>query len=1224
MNDARKKADRLSQIEALLLMHPEGLAQAEIARRLGVHRSTINRYLPSLSKCIYIDEADGGKWKIDRGAYLVNVRFNLHEATAVHLAARLLATRMDRQNPHAAAALRKLGVSLEKLAPHVSRHLGQAAEMMDSDARRHDPNFLRTLEQLTLAWASGYKLRVWHRDPKSGQVFDYRFSPYFIEPYAVGQAVHVMGFREPPGALRTFKVERIERVEPLRETYQIPADFNPTELLSDAWGIWYTEGEPVEVVLRFSPRVAGRVGESRWHRSEAVTPLEDGGLLWKASIAAWREMLPWVRGWGADVEVIEPEEMREEIVEQIAEMSQIYRLKKVEPSMQFWAKYAKNDQSKWHPLVWHMLDSAAVTQSLWDDSLSDSYKSSLASFFNLSIEDMGGLVSFWVALHDIGKAGPEFQSKNARRREYLKQMGFNFPEKTLRVPGFHGTATTLILKKLFSEVKPELPRKFRINLAITLGGHHGEFPENNELNMQIVYNAHVGDQSWQDSQRSIYAALASLLNAPIPDMFPEDNAAVNTVLMLIAGLTTTADWIASNEQFFPYCGSSLSPESYYEKAKQQAREALSTVGWYGWKSKAEEIPFETLFPKLIPNSVQQAIIEICPRLKSPYLIIIEAPTGSGKTEAALYLADTTIQRDHKAGIYIAMPTQATSNQMYDRTSDFLVHRYPQERLNLHLVHGAAFLNKKGIEFTPSNIWDKEELEESNIHSEAWFLPRKRTLLAPFGVGTVDQTFLSVLKSRHFFLRLFGLSHKVLIFDEVHAYDVYMSEIFKTLLHWLRAVGTSVVILSATLPGQTRDELLTAYGAGSVIQSPLDFPRITGVTLDEVIQLPVLWDKTQKVNIEWIEPDEEGIAAHVQVLLSKGGCAAVICNTINRAQKIYQAFTRVYADEPVEIILFHSRFPYLWREEIEDKIRSRFGKDTSQRPQKAIVIATQVIEQSLDLDFDLMVTELAPVDLLIQRIGRLHRHQDKENPPQRPQTLEKPTCIISSPSQSEPDTVQEFGADRFIYEPYMLFRTWFALQNRLSLRLPEDTDELIREVYSQEKPDQISEKLWQSLQSHLSDMVKSQNQSAQNAHNYLIPSSEKTFLGRLKSSFSDDPASISQTVLKAPTREIDPSVQIVCFLKFQNEVHILENNQPIDLDTRLSSREELLCQRASVTLTNRKVLGYFYQRISEIPAAFRLSPRLHGHFPVIFEDNKFETEQFQLILDPVLGVQIVIQ
>jgi CRISPR-associated endonuclease/helicase Cas3 len=325
MSRAENKASRLLQIETLLLAHPEGMTQAQIARRLGVNRSTIYRYLPDLGDHFPVYETDDGRLCIDRSSYLVNVRFTLHEAMAVHLAARLLATRMDKQNPHAASALRKLGLALENLAPLISRHLKQSAEVMDDSSQRHDPVYLQSLEKLTLAWATQRKVRVWHRHERTRRVFEYAFAPYFIEPYAIGQTTHVIGLRQPPGVVRTFKIERIERVEPLGEPYEIPEDFDPRRLLADAWGIWYTEAEPVEVVLRFHPRVARRVKESRWHPSEAVEEQADGYLVWKALVAEPQEMLPWIRGWGSDVEVLGPEELRETLMGEAKALAEKYQ-----------------------------------------------------------------------------------------------------------------------------------------------------------------------------------------------------------------------------------------------------------------------------------------------------------------------------------------------------------------------------------------------------------------------------------------------------------------------------------------------------------------------------------------------------------------------------------------------------------------------------------------------------------------------------------------------------------------------------------------------------------------------------------------------------------------------------------------------------------------------------------------------------------------------------------
>lgn len=322
MTRAQNKASRIIQIENLLLSHPEGLTQAEIARHVGVNRSTITRDIPSFPKSIYLE--DDGRWKVDRTADLIHIRLNLHEALAIHLAARLLATRMDRHNPHGASALRKLAVALQRWAALISQHIEQSADSLGEVTQINDPVYLKSLERLTLAWAEQRKTRIWHRSERTGVVSEYLFCPYFIEPYALGQTTMLIGLSDPPGKLRTLKIERIERVELTGERYEIPDDFDPRALLADAWGIWYTEEPPVEVVLKFSARVANRVRETRWHRSEQVSELEDGSLLWRAWIAEPQEMMPWVRGWGSEVEVVGPNRMRELVKEEVSRLIVVY------------------------------------------------------------------------------------------------------------------------------------------------------------------------------------------------------------------------------------------------------------------------------------------------------------------------------------------------------------------------------------------------------------------------------------------------------------------------------------------------------------------------------------------------------------------------------------------------------------------------------------------------------------------------------------------------------------------------------------------------------------------------------------------------------------------------------------------------------------------------------------------------------------------------------------
>lgn len=323
----KKKLERYEQFKSLMLAYPNGLTKAEIARKLGVHRSTAADYIDEFSipnGTLPIYEITSGRFAIDRDLFEVEISLNQHESLALHLATRLLTTRTDKHYPHAASALRKLGEAVGELSPQVRRHMNLSAAVMDSEHRRHDPRFLEILEMLTRAWSLGRKVQLSH-ESEDGRIYEYIFSPYFIEPYAVGRTVHVIGLREPINKLRTFKVERIRTIKLLEETYTIPDDFNPQEKLKNAWGIWYTEKEPEEVVLKFSQRVARRVLETSWHADERPPEVTaDGSVIWRAKVDEWQEMVPWIRGWGADCEVLEPPELKEQMMGEARRLARVY------------------------------------------------------------------------------------------------------------------------------------------------------------------------------------------------------------------------------------------------------------------------------------------------------------------------------------------------------------------------------------------------------------------------------------------------------------------------------------------------------------------------------------------------------------------------------------------------------------------------------------------------------------------------------------------------------------------------------------------------------------------------------------------------------------------------------------------------------------------------------------------------------------------------------------
>ncbi|MCZ7543323.1 MAG: CRISPR-associated helicase Cas3' [Anaerolineae bacterium] len=464
-----------------------------------------------------------------------------------------------------------------------------------------------------------------------------------------------------------------------------------------------------------------------------------------------------------------------------------------------------------------------------------------------------------------------------------------------------------------------------------------------------------------------------------------------------------------------------------------------------------------------------------------------------------------------------MPTTATSNQMYERVVEFLGHRYPQHLVNVHLVHSQAKLDEQAQAFHLAAISDDDEdSEEGRIAAMTWFLPRKRTLLAPFAVGTVDQALMSVLQTKHFFVRLFGLNNKTVLFDEVHAYDTYMETLFQRLLAWLAAAGTSVIVLSATLPAKTRRELVAAYTGNKRIELPqTPYPCLTWTDSGDVSAIALPAPPQRHVAMRWIGREPEAIAGTLRDKLEGGGCAAVICNTVGRAQDVYETLKNSGVVPDDNLTLFHARFPAGWRKEIEDKVVERFRKK-GQRPERAIVVATQVIEQSLDLDFDVMVSDLAPVDLVLQRVGRLHRHPDNVRPP----GLAAPTLFITKPALQE--TLPVFEGDAYIYEPYILLRSYLALRDKAQLDLPTDTPILIEQVYDATEPDESLNEPWRSALVEAAHTMENEQRGAmRNALGNLIrkPEDERLFSDNLLALEEDNP-DVHQA-LQALTRLIEP-------------------------------------------------------------------------------------------------------
>lgn len=886
------------------------------------------------------------------------------------------------------------------------------------------------------------------------------------------------------------------------------------------------------------------------------------------------------------------------------------------PYYQLWAKTEKST-GKIHPLLYHMIDVGQVMLALWRTALPEQTRDQYAAWFKLSEADAGGLMAFWAALHDLGKAAPGFQRKFPAAVPRLENVGFVFPKPSL-VPAPHGILTAWALKSLLVE-ETGVSRSCARAIAHALGGHHGSWPTPSQFLPHALQEADKGIDLWDSARRSLFQEVRELFNPVIAVNLPNETQEQNAFLTLFSGFVSLADWIGSMSEMFPFEEGNLNAGAYAVLSAQRAQSALDTLGWTGWHPDGSELSFMQMFP-FTPNAIQEAVIATALNQSLPVMVILEAPTGIGKTEIALYLADHWLNIKKGRGLYIAMPTQATSNQMFGRFTDYLLNRYPQDQINPFLAHGGALL-ADGVNPAIAGIYDEDVSAQNGIRAQSWFQPRKRTLLAPFAVGTVDQTLMAVLQTRHFFVRMFGLGQKVVIFDEIHAYDTYMSALFQRLLGWLRQIGTSVILLSATLPENTRESLVAAWQGKKPVGLPqASYPRLTCTSPEGVTVIPLPSPASHLIKLDKIDLDPMAIAAKFSRLLEQGGCAAVICNRVDRAQKVYQAIKQTGMIAPGDLYLFHARFPFAWRETIENKVLDLFGKK-GHRPKRAVVVATQVIEQSLDLDFDLMISDLAPIDLLLQRAGRLHRHP--KNDVTRPANLSECRLVLCQPP--EEDGCPQFGNDEYIYDRSILMRTWLTINPRTEISIPDETSALIEAVYSSDDPQvPISHRFVNELRAADEEKRRSSAKEIFQAAQRIIASPEdEDLLDNRNENLEEDDPKVHQA-FQALTRLIEPSVSLICLHQTPNGPAFEPGAAPVNLAWKPDFETIKQLLRCALTVQRREVVRHF---LSSGDYPWKDTAALSHHFLVVFDENglcHLPDAPFTLKLDRETGLEILLE
>ena len=620
----------------------------------------------------------------------------------------------------------------------------------------------------------------------------------------------------------------------------------------------------------------------------------------------------------------------------------------------FVAKSGKNF-SEWLPLCVHLNDTAEIMKHLLEEFVSDSFSFSCG----LDKSELYKTALFVVGVHDIGKATVAFQFKIS----HSVPERFKALEHYIKMPDFMDSARMRITPHaLAGEI---ILRYFGCpaGIATIVGAHHGipsdiddickqNLSKEDKKNIVGFENYFGNDEKYREIFKSVwksfidealeFSGLTSL------NELPELNSHAQ---MILCGLLIMADWIASNVNLFPLISVDDNEENInYSERSETAWEKLDFPDmWKSMRKEYSNTEFKNVFG-FVPNDIQKALIEIVENSEKSGIYILEAPMGCGKTEASLSSAEVLAGKFDKNGLFFGLPTQATANGLFPRIQQWSEKQSETDRHSIQLKHSSASLNE-AFQHIKNGIPDEENDSGLIVHS--WFCGNKKACLADFVVATVDQMLMSALKRKHVMLLHLGLSEKIVIIDEVHAYDAYMNRYLERALQWLGSYHTPVILLSATLPAKRRISLIRSYlgtkKSDKKFEENISYPVITWTDGKKICQKNLTYNgKSNSVKIKKCSTDS--IFPDIINVVKNGGCVGIIVNTVKRAQHIAETIRNSITEN---VLLYHAQYIMPDRTLKEEELLRKTGKNSTSETRKGFVaVGTQVLEQSLDIDFDM--------------------------------------------------------------------------------------------------------------------------------------------------------------------------------------------------------------------------------------------------------------------------------
>ncbi|WP_030144356.1 CRISPR-associated helicase/endonuclease Cas3 [Glycomyces sp. NRRL B-16210] len=714
----------------------------------------------------------------------------------------------------------------------------------------------------------------------------------------------------------------------------------------------------------------------------------------------------------------------------------------------------EDQRPRTYPLICHLLDAAAFAGRVWDEYLSQHLQEWLADQLDLSLEETRSWAMLLAGLHDIGKACPGFQFRD--------DEGLAAPEGFPRDGDFcnHAAAGQLWLGAALKE-KFGWPEDTAEAVAEVVGGHHGIFTtlQPGEYSKEKVREKGLGGGPWGSQRTAIAAAVQDLVGVPNKpaDFCPDAQMVMCAVVVLADWLASRTGFVRSRMTHVPPQGDPQSLERFLAGSIAATEGELARSGLVRLKVREAEFAEEFGFQ---PNRLQASLLENLPQAVSGSgMLIVTEQMGLGKTEAALYAARILGAATGTAGMAFLLPTMATSNAMESRLVEY-VERNAVDAAPVNLVHSMAWLRRLRSETESPEAEVSDDARELAEVTE-WLRGGKKAAFAPVCVGTIDQALLSVLPLKYNAFRMLAFANKTIVIDEVHAFDEFVRVLLCGFLSWCGHLGVPVVLMSATLPESIARELAKAYlGRDPGAKAAPSYPGWVFLERDrhepvrESISVAESEERSLRIDLRECETVDEALqrgptlARELEALCTGSGCAAVVCTTVKEAQQTYIQVAQWIAREgyDVEMVLLHSNMPMWQRETITDYVVRGFGRgENADRSGRTIIISTQVLEQSVDIDMDLIISDLAPMELLLQRAGRGHRHP--ENDARRPAWAEHPRLVVLVPEGGEDPVVPKRWS--YVYPLASLIRTQRLLlrRNGGAVRLPGEVQGLIDELYT---------------------------------------------------------------------------------------------------------------------------------------------------------------------------------